>query len=179
MTKGAPLTTEQLQDVLECLAFKDARITVAMESVGAGVSTFWNLVKRARETGEPTVRWPDRSHKAAPISFDKAVNLARKIQIAQSEAVLRAQFAQAMGDSERDLRDASGKIDYYVYEDRSRKSVRIHRDDCGYCQFGQGKNGGNSRFSGKWHGPYSRAEAFRVAQQLNEKNNAPCTRCAP
>jgi F-type H+-transporting ATPase subunit beta len=69
--------------------------------------------------------------------------------------------------------------DYYVYENWTHKRARIHKGDCSHCNRGRGTHAGSSERNGRWHGPYNRAEAFRLAQRLRQDDTAPCSVCAP
>lgn len=53
---------------------------------------------------------------------------------------------------------------YYVYENWPRNRGRIHKEACGYCNYGLGFHDAELSKSGKWHGPFKkRDEAFKVA----------------
>jgi len=67
--------------------------------------------------------------------------------------------------------------DLYIYENWTRKRGAIHHADCSYCNSGEGVQIEDSGRNGKWHGPYSREEAFcRAATMLNIE---PCKTCKP
>jgi hypothetical protein len=56
---------------------------------------------------------------------------------------------------------------FYVYENWTHDHARIHRVECAYCNDGHGMHSGASLRNGKWHGPYDRDIAFRVAGSLS------------
>jgi len=68
---------------------------------------------------------------------------------------------------------------YFVYENWIHERARIHKAECGYCNDGRGMHGDSSKLHGKWHGPYDREEAVRVAKRLNRDDTKPCSKCAP
>lgn len=65
----------------------------------------------------------------------------------------------------------------YVYENWHRKRGAIHHADCSFCNHGKGFHTGDSRKNGKWHGPFSRDEAFQRAATM--ANIEPCKVCRP
>jgi hypothetical protein len=67
---------------------------------------------------------------------------------------------------------------YFIYENWTHDRARIHKADCGYCNDERGTHAGSSVRNGKWHGPYSREEAFRISGRLNREDTKPCPACA-
>lgn len=69
---------------------------------------------------------------------------------------------------------------FFVYENWVRDRGRIHKAECSFCNFGQGRDGKWSNRSGKWHGPFdNRDEAFNAANLLGRREMAPCAVCDP
>ena len=67
--------------------------------------------------------------------------------------------------------------EFYTYENRTRRRGAIHFADCSYCNNGKGKQAGDSGKNGKWHGPFPRDEAFRLA--ATKPGIEPCKICKP
>lgn len=69
---------------------------------------------------------------------------------------------------------------FYVYENWTHKRVRVHRDDCSYCNNGNGTQASHSGRNDTWHGPYkTRADAFAMAAGLNHSDSKGCANCVP
>jgi len=69
---------------------------------------------------------------------------------------------------------------FYVYENWTRKRVRVHRGECSYCNNGHGTQSSHSGRNDKWHGPYkNRADAFSVAGKLKQADSNGCAKCEP
>lgn len=73
---------------------------------------------------------------------------------------------------------AAGQTEYYVYENWTVKRVRVHRGECGYCNFGRGMQAADSGRNGRWHGPYAdRATALASANSLGQRDTRACASC--
>jgi hypothetical protein len=57
-------------------------------------------------------------------------------------------------------------VNFYVYENWTHDRTRIHRGDCTFCNEGQGRGTEDSGRNGRWHGPFSREQAFELAKAL-------------
>ncbi len=59
---------------------------------------------------------------------------------------------------------------FWVYENWRRKRGAVHYTDCGRCNRGKGTQSEDSGKNGKWHGPLSREDVFKLAgtKQSNE-----------
>jgi hypothetical protein len=69
---------------------------------------------------------------------------------------------------------------YYVYENWHRKRGRIHLGSCAYCNEGRGFQPDDSGRNGKWHGPFSRNDAFTTVKRLQKDADIqPCAVCKP
>jgi hypothetical protein len=68
-------------------------------------------------------------------------------------------------------------MNFYVYEDMTRKLVRIHKGSCRHCNEGQGTRLTYSPYK-KWYGPYATlVEAQEFAQSLKRKSTRNCITC--
>lgn len=71
---------------------------------------------------------------------------------------------------------------FYIYENWvAEKKAVIHREDCSFCNYGQGihKNIRGNR-NGKWHGPFLNFEkAYNFAKSLKDRPTKECSFCKP
>ncbi len=68
-------------------------------------------------------------------------------------------------------------MNFYVYEDDTRRLLRVHTGHCQYCNDGQGRKLTHS-FNKRWHGPYvTLTEAQAFATSLKRKNTRTCAAC--
>ncbi len=65
-------------------------------------------------------------------------------------------------------------MEFYVYENWTQKKAVIHRGNCGYCQFGKGKNPTDSGKHGRWLGGF---ETFDEAATASHNTGQPHRRC--
>lgn len=70
-------------------------------------------------------------------------------------------------------------VDYFIYENWTHDRVRIHKGECGHCNDGRGTQAGSSLRNGKWHGPLSRDDVYRLAAKLKRGDTRACPNCAP
>lgn len=52
--------------------------------------------------------------------------------------------------------------EFWVYENWTLRKAVLHRGECGACKRGRGQHGGGETKNGRWHGPYSSADAARA-----------------
>jgi hypothetical protein len=72
--------------------------------------------------------------------------------------------------------------DYWVFEDKLTRQIRIHHGDCGACKGGPGVRLGGSQGPRTWHGAYkSYEEALRKAKQIKPAKGSRinCALCHP
>lgn len=71
-------------------------------------------------------------------------------------------------------------MSYYVYENWTRDRGRIHKAECGYCNYGQGIHARDSGKNGRWLPPFEqREEAIKAAAALGHSDMRPCSACNP
>jgi hypothetical protein len=68
---------------------------------------------------------------------------------------------------------------YWIYDNHHRNRGRIHRGECGDCNYGKGKNEAGKRTLDRWLGFNTREAAFAAAKKLNRRDMRPCPKCAP
>ena len=67
---------------------------------------------------------------------------------------------------------------FHVYENWTRKRVRVHQSDCPYCNQGRGTQPTDSGRSGRWHGPIEdRGIAIALAKSLQQPDTKICPTC--
>jgi hypothetical protein len=69
---------------------------------------------------------------------------------------------------------------YYVYENWTHETARLHLDGCSFCNQGRGIHATDSGRNGKWYGPFAdRATAMMKMMSLRRNDTGPCGTCHP
>lgn len=69
---------------------------------------------------------------------------------------------------------------YFVYENWVRDKAMVHRDNCAFCNAGNGLHGSRTTKSSTWHGPYDTAgDALTKAKACRRSRTEGCGSCSP
>ena len=71
-------------------------------------------------------------------------------------------------------------MDYWVYENWTCKTARIHKGPCSRCNHGKGTNKPKGDTNGEWHGPYSTgSKAEAAAAEIGQPDSRWAECCKP
>jgi len=69
---------------------------------------------------------------------------------------------------------------YWVYENWVRSKAIVHKEDCSFCNHGNGLHGSRHTKSSTWHGPFvSAVMAMNRAKQCRRDRTEGCQKCCP
>lgn len=72
------------------------------------------------------------------------------------------------------------KMSYYFYENwTAENKAKIHRAECGFCNYGKGIHPNASIRNGQWHGPFAWFDKAKVAAQQTGRPVSTCSFCQP
>jgi hypothetical protein len=71
----------------------------------------------------------------------------------------------------------AGMSGWYVYEDFVTREAVVHRGDCRYCDYGQGRGAGRNERENTWHGEFSSEQSARAARLDPRSHVRDCRLC--